>query len=248
MRIIGGHDYYDSGLAYGRDDDILFIRDGRVIKGKDASLKWHNGSTIESRRSWGWGNDSGRHYAKVDGKMQERLHRGITVYVANKAFYGIEVKDYIDGNFHTTFWNFSKFEEYVIEHKLKLVTPQHWDGRWIKDMSVEDRFKPRDISRAELDWMIDNRIAIAVGHGDDEDKREWHCNDAKEFALKNFHFQRTLDPYTLFQELSMFVGNWPQAGNPMVVITDNKVKAAKHGFDNWSFRRHKEDSKKNMSK
>lgn len=28
MRIIGGHDYYDSGLAYGRDDAVIFLRSG----------------------------------------------------------------------------------------------------------------------------------------------------------------------------------------------------------------------------
>lgn len=28
MRIIGGHDYYDSGMAWGRDDAVLFLRNG----------------------------------------------------------------------------------------------------------------------------------------------------------------------------------------------------------------------------
>jgi hypothetical protein len=53
-----------------------------------------------------------------------------------------------------------------------------------------------------------------------------------------------MDPFTLFQELSMFVGNLPQPGPPMVQITDPDIKIAKHGFDKWSFRRHKDDVKK----
>ena len=28
MRIIGGHDYYDSGMAWGRDDAVTFLRNG----------------------------------------------------------------------------------------------------------------------------------------------------------------------------------------------------------------------------
>jgi hypothetical protein len=51
-----------------------------------------------------------------------------------------------------------------------------------------------------------------------------------------------MDPFTLFQELSMFVGGvLPRNPNPMVEITDDKVKVAKHGFDKWSFRKHKDD-------
>ncbi len=42
----------------------------------------------------------------------------------------------------------------------------------------------------------------------------------------------------------MWVGGvLPRSGNPMVEITDDKVKAHKAGFDQWSFRKMPEKTK-----
>jgi len=63
-------------------------------------------------------------------------------------------------------------------------------------------------------------------------------------CLKTFNFQTVVDPYTAYQELSMFLGNnMAQQLDPIPKTTD-KLKAHAHGFDDWSFRTHKEDSKK----
>lgn len=234
MRIIGGHDYYDGALAFGRDDDVLFIRDNLVVMHKDTPFSWHNSSIFADSYFW-----RDRHAHEVKGELRHVV--GVSVYVANRLYYGVEIRG-ING-FYTVFWHYDKFLAYAVEHKLKIAKPEHWEGgRWVKDQTVEQRFQGREITRAELDWMVEKRVAIAIGYGDPrKEERSWRCNDAKDFPLKRFLFQRAVDPYSLFQEIAMFVGNWPNPGNPIVKITDDKVKAAKHGFDKWSFRKHRDD-------
>jgi len=61
--------------------------------------------------------------------------------------------------------------------------------------------------------------------------------------LKDYGFASLVDPYTAYQEISMYLGNQMAIQmNPNVKRTDNDIRDSK-GFDNWSFRRHKKDPK-----
>jgi len=56
--------------------------------------------------------------------------------------------------------------------------------------------------------------------------------------LKDLEFFRAVDAFSLFQKISQWVGGTiAGSGNPMVEIVDDKIKAHKHGFDKWSFRK-----------
>jgi len=59
--------------------------------------------------------------------------------------------------------------------------------------------------------------------------------------LKNYNFASLVDPYTAYQEISMYLGNQLAVKmNPNIKRTDNDIRDSK-GFDGWSFRRHKKD-------
>jgi hypothetical protein len=63
--------------------------------------------------------------------------------------------------------------------------------------------------------------------------------------LNKLNFQSVIDPYTAYQNLSMYLGNdmVDLSSSDPKPITD-KMRAETKGFDDWSFRRHKtEDSK-----
>jgi hypothetical protein len=63
----------------------------------------------------------------------------------------------------------------------------------------------------------------------------WRVNPAN---LRSMEFYKALDAFTAHQELSMWIGGVLSGlARPMVAITDDRVKAAKHGFDEWSFRK-----------
>lgn len=66
----------------------------------------------------------------------------------------------------------------------------------------------------------------------------WHINHDN---LKRVDFHKIMDPFTIFQEIQMWLsGVLPKDGPPMVAITDDIIKRDKHGFDKWSFKKKKE--------
>ena len=95
-----------------------------------------------------------------------------------------------------------------------------------------------------LERMIQERISIAFYDEGDLNLRTpqtrktpsvqgWKVNGV---GLQQLEFFKVLDPYTAYQELSMWVGGViPKNPNPMVEITNDAVKIAKHGMDKWSF-------------
>lgn len=63
-------------------------------------------------------------------------------------------------------------------------------------------------------------------------------------SLKRYNFASQIDPYTTFQEISMYIGNNLAAQmDPDIDISD-KLKSESKGFDKWSFRTHPDDTKK----
>ena len=61
--------------------------------------------------------------------------------------------------------------------------------------------------------------------------------------LSAIRFERRLDPFTTFQELAMFIGGVMGGKSPKTVEISDKVRAEKHGFDKWSFRKQPKEIK-----
>jgi len=59
--------------------------------------------------------------------------------------------------------------------------------------------------------------------------------------LKQYEFHRVKDPYTAWQEISMFLGGVIPRQVPETVEIKDKDRITGHGFDKWSFRNHKDD-------
>jgi len=67
-------------------------------------------------------------------------------------------------------------------------------------------------------------------------------------VLRMYKFEQVKDPYTAWQEISMFMGNeLATQMDPNPEITD-EMRAESKGFDKWSFRRHSTESKKPRKK
>ncbi len=62
--------------------------------------------------------------------------------------------------------------------------------------------------------------------------------------LGKLNFATVLDPYTITQEIQMFVGGVLKSNENATVEIPNKNKIEQHGFDfKWSFRKHRDDPK-----
>lgn len=249
MRIIGGHDYYDSALAYGQDDDVVFVRDPQVFPDKDCPLYAGYPNEIFAKHYW-----RDPHVTIKDpvrGLVEIEL-LPVSIYVAGVHRGGIKVSEKAAGTKIDVFWDYAQFEAWAASHGKTVAGPKK-RYKWEKVTAAMDAFptlrefmSPLSATPDQLTWLVENRVAIAIWC--DHEIRfyhrgsDWHCNSAeKGWSLKDFDFPRAVDPYTLFQELSMFVGGvLPRNPNPMVEITDDRIKVAKHGFDKWSFRKHKD--------
>lgn len=227
MRIIGGKDYYDTAMAYGADPDLVFDRTGFTVDEDDCPFFTDFGLELKYKGRW------------YDRRRNDGINfKIVTVFFAGKLYAGIRVyENYLTGT--KFFWDEEKFLAYLEENDFK-IGEKTWI--WNAHKTTEFEFMKRDADKKELDWAVTNKVAIAthIEENRGSKKRYWTCNSAN---LKDVGFPKVLDPYTAFQELSMFVGGvLPRDPNPMVELTEKEV-VAKHGFNKWSFRRHKDDPK-----
>lgn len=277
MRIIGGHDYYDSGMAWGRDDSVLFLRNGdrkmsieelrgaaplprSVCSGGLRSTERqtddrHVRYRSEDKNAFFDVQHDGIHHTTWVGQVLlcGTMHRG--VFVEARQPYGIS-RD-VDRRW---IWTSEGLRAYAADHGLivedgKAGTTKTWasDNSTRREVEVEIQtldkwFEPVVLSGAAREGLIANRITIASRnplelYGTDADGkiRSWMIDQD---TLSAMDFAKAVDPYTAFQELSMWFGGvLPRNGPPMVEITDDKVKIAKHGFHHpTSFRKAKADA------
>jgi len=108
--------------------------------------------------------------------------------------------------------------------------------------STIDFFQPTSENAAAEAKMVELGACIAIYNpqwkpvmGKREYEARWFIDPP---LLRQVGFQQLMDPYTAFQELSMYLGNRARPENSMITISD-KSKIIKHGMDKWSFRRMK---------
>jgi hypothetical protein len=249
MKIINGHDYYDSALSYGQDTDVVFVRTPVTYTSKECPLYRGFGHTILKGRSM-WSEPEFK--IKINGVTTLVEFVPVVVYIGAKRYGGIKVVAAELQQTLEVFWNYENYKLFIEANGHKLASKEKNKYYWYKPEveqevfdTLEKFFCHSEATTDQLNWLVSNRVAIAVWQGSCRDRKSdtgqvWECNVSN---LKDLMFYRAIDSFALFQELSMFVGGViPRNPNPMVEITDNKIKVAKHGFDKWSFRKHKEDN------
>jgi hypothetical protein len=55
--------------------------------------------------------------------------------------------------------------------------------------------------------------------------------------LKEFDFQKIVNPYEAMQEIEMYIGRLAENNLPKMPVGSDKVIAESKGFDKWSFRK-----------
>jgi hypothetical protein len=222
VRLYGGHDYYDCVLGYGADPTVVLVRKNEAIDPelvstpKYVNIELHDGNV---RRYYGGGSDN----------MQR-----LCVVFCDKLYYGVEIVH--EGSVFY-FWQADKLQAWVDAQKdiTVKVSYYHWsDGK--RKYTLQDYFEVRPASEELRNFMITNRYAIIL-------KRQIRGDRFPEcimnpHGLKKYGFAKAIDPYTAYQELSMWVGGVLAGESPkMVKITDDKVLIENHGFDKvFSFR------------
>lgn len=237
-------------MAYGQDDDVVFLREPKVIPDRGCPLYAGYPNNIITDHFW-------RHphlIIKEPGRGGTEIDLlPVSTYIAGVHRGGIKARNRAGDTKREVFWDYDQLAAWLASHGKEIAGPKK-RHKWDKPTPLSDAFptlrefmSPLPATAEQLEWLIENRVAIAIwcDHEISYYHRgsDWHCNSAeREWSLKEYDFPRAMDPYALFQELSMFVGGvLPRNPNPMVEITDDRIKVAKHGFDKWSFRKHRDD-------
>lgn len=239
MRILGGHDYYDTALAYGRDETLVFVRSpaqkARTVEPETSVLRLPPENTVTFKGSYEYVHRSTHMHGDVEYTVYPRV-----LWFAGKRFGAMRVHRYGRGRASGImddlwFWQEDRFSEFLTTVDAHLREPR-------KDRSPEDSINAATISaffsdegrEDEIAWLVENRISIALQTREVGVPEHWRIDSD---GLKDIHFQKRVDPYEAFQMLSQWVGGvLPRAGAEMVTISGEKTMLRKHGMDEWSFK------------
>jgi hypothetical protein len=213
MRIFGGHDYYDSAMSLGIDKTITLFRKNDEIPEKSVHIPGYQLRFTQENR---W----------TAGRMNQ-----ITVVFGPRIYHGIEVKaDW--GEAPVYIWDAERLRQWVDSQKRKysfdIIRP--WKESWKskKEIPIEGYFMTQDSPDSVREFMITNRYAILLKVEYDRETRMW----MNPYNLKKYGFMKALDPFSAFQELSMWVGGVLCGQSPSIVeITDDITILEGHGFD-----------------
>lgn len=218
MRLIGGHDFYDSALSYGRDDDLIYVRKKEEIEIPHPPI---HPSEVSIGTSYNSQNVN-----------------PFEIIFAGKLYYGIKISKETQTEY---VYSVESLIKTLDKFNMNISQIGRINYRSLFDISqLSEHFIPFDIS----EFCRENKIISGVTTREIRWSKVYNKNYSKTIfqnnaTLKDYEFQKVLNPFEAMQQLSMWVGNLSTNENNMATISD-KDKIHKHGFDNWSFRKMKE--------
>jgi hypothetical protein len=242
MRILGGHDYYDTALAYGRDETLVFVRStaekARTVETASAHLRLPPENTITFRGSHEYLRRSTHTHEDIEYTVYPRI-----LWFAGKRFGAMKVSRYGRGRSSGImddlwFWHEDRFAEFMASIDARLREPRkgRYPAESINTASISAFFSEEG-REDEIGWLVENRVSIALLTRERWPSDGDPCWRIDSDGLKDIHFQRRVDPYEAFQMLSQWVGGvLPRSGAELVTISGEKTMLSKHGMDKWSFK------------
>lgn len=231
MRLIGGRDYYDGCQAIGQDD-LIFFRDRIEETREPAPIPFDTDDMVFtcpkgrtrtlSLSSPGVG-EPVRNYT---AHMSDYTARVLVVFFCGRCYLGMKIRAHRTLETHHV-WDVPQAEAFLTK---EFAAPFHLKRQRGIGFGHQPQF-----DRIASDFLNDRRASIAIFTSEQRWDRKRSCRiDAT--GLEEIGFARLLDPFSAYQELTMWVGNLGQTSREMVVISDEE-KVRKHGFDKWSFRK-----------
>lgn len=229
MKIHGGHDYYDSALTYGTDSQVVFVREKNHVLSESQvkqipELVPHVPYLYFTHKKGTYHNQQD----VIPWKQGVVKVSGVSAWVGAHCWHGYRVHG---DNLNQVHWSLESLTKWAQEDGYSVLpTNRYW--------MIMNR-KPEVLAGAHATpsqlqaWMIENHVTVIT-----HDLGSWRVNGDN---LRELQLFKIRDAFQIHQLISQWVGGvLPQKGNPMVEITDDLVKAHKHGFDKFSFRKPKQ--------
>ena len=252
MRIISRfHDYYDTVMAHGYDDKVTYVRKTEEMPKPPTYLlgkytRWHNQ----------WPHPFHRHVVVVCGKPFFGISPMGTGTYESRLVSKQPLK-YVTVNQPMVCWDYDALRKAAMTscnkdraNTFNMTNPRPLFLQDEKDLYGSSRKFLLKERKALRDWFKLNEDPGVVKdqvHFDNGSpllyvttEREFpkgkslHCMNP---CLRDFSFQKVMDPYTAFQEIEMYIGGVMGGHAPPMVEIKNETRIHKAGFDKWSFRK-----------
>lgn len=218
------HDYYDIGMGLGHDDSVVYVREPRdIVLNK-------------------WGRDDVRSMVFQDIYVGfcGKIYPAYQIWTADK-------DRKTPGSVKTICYDIADADK-VVETYFDKVDAEHYHtaAKPYRYYSFLDPTTRRALElgfQKQKEHYYANKTSLFTEYNCpifviDPPRNQIHIN----CLLKPWEFYKVFDPYTAYQEVSMFVGGVLLSHvNPVPDIPDDTMRDIK-GFDKWSFR--KEPTKK----
>lgn len=231
MKIIGKvKDYYDSAMAYGQDQSVVFLRDAQPVK-ETPLLK----SLIPNRKL----QEIKDHHTMIQFYY-------VMVIFCGKLYRGIECEKTINlfspNTIKTTdyFYSMDEFDSYLKENNATdlFISAKNfiYDSNYKK---AKEHLSKQATNELE-GFCIENRYVVLTYRentyynpftriGDPE----WVSNG----NLLPFQFYKVFNSFHAYQEIDMFVSGTLPKSTQMPIEIEDKYRIPAHGFDKHSFRK-----------
>lgn len=238
MKIISKHnDYYDSCLAYGHDDHVVYLREHLQfvdhIRDTEVPLIIRDLRALfgklsrDDSEATDW--LSARYYDRMPNHFRGKDHQ-IDLSTGRILFCG---KHYPVVKCHVTPYGVmhpAKDEYfYDADSVINLLTELGVDvgkrSKWAKQdefARIRDWFAKNTNRQPDYDWMVANKVTCVAYSGN-----VLSVNP----PLKDYQFYRIMDPYTAYQELDMWISGTLAYPQNMMVEIEDKYRIMAHGFD-----------------
>jgi hypothetical protein len=234
MRLYGKiHDYYDTALSYGHDETLHFTRETVTFADtwNDRSFKTNAHLAKFAELIDPYARDPYR-YQRFYAYPYNISQYPVCVFVV-----GFCGKLYPGLTFGGKFYyppNYSGLKESIIDNHYYTNDRNFFDSQ-PKGRAEFDKLKKTIDFLSGLDilqYFIDNKVPYFVYTVNSRNHRTLHHIP----VLKDYDFQKVIDPYTAMQELSMFLGGVIPRQVPELIQVADKDRIAQHGFNKQSFR------------
>jgi hypothetical protein len=225
------HDYYDSVLKFSQTDEdgVVYERESKqyVFDKNMAEIKSSGHVQYYLNSNLYFIGFCGKIYPVFNYHFEEGESKNFHIGIDNEALIE-KIKEYkkrASGRY--------EYPDSVCLNKL-LGIKEQFD--WWRNYTYVNPFKLED-------FFIKYETPIFVFCNSVENReRKWTLKTNP--CLKDFDFQRIVDPYSAFQEISMFFNSTlTNVKTPKMPVGSDVVIAESKGFDKWSFRKMGENSK-----
>lgn len=239
-------DYYDNILSHGIDKSLVYKREEQYFLLDCNPFKMGNNIGIN----------------KENVELLSELRNNLPMYDRNwfvaipffigfcgKIYLGYKLKYSYNGSKESIAWSVQDIVNFLEENKLeieleKFQTPNKKSKSAKKRIFIDQRNKfcyndmkdifelyNHDVRLTKM--FIEYKVPI---FSINFKQRMYTMEVTLNPNLKDCGFIKVIDPYTAFQEISMYIGGVLGVDAPETVVISDKEKAIKHGMDKTSFR------------